>query len=74
MKCDKQYHTPHKIVLIQDSHLRGFSSEIQVMLPEDYECVSIVKPGATSKTLNESSQGTVRYLTQNDFWCLLLFQ
>ena len=47
IKCDNQYKTPHKIVLIRDSHLRGFSSEIKCMLKEGYECVSIVKPGAT---------------------------
>jgi hypothetical protein len=69
-KCDKQYDTPHKIVLIGDSHLRGFSSEIQFMLNKGYECVSIVKPGATKKTLSESSQETVKKLTQND---LLVF-
>jgi hypothetical protein len=70
IKCDKPYVAPHKIVLIGDSHLRGFSSEIQFMLNEGYECVSIVKPGATSKTLSESSQETVRNLSQHD---LLVF-
>ncbi len=66
IKCDNRYEMPHKIVLIGDSHLRGFSSEIKCMLKEGYECVGIVKPGATSKILTESLQETVRKLTQKD--------
>ena len=66
IKCDNRYETPHTIVLIAGSHLRGFSSEIKCMLKEGYECVSIVKPGATSKILIESLQETVRKLTQKD--------
>ena len=70
IKCDKQYVSPHKIFLIGDSHLRGFSNEIQYMLNKGYECISIVKPGATTKTLSDFSQETVKNLTQND---LLVF-
>jgi hypothetical protein len=70
IKCDIQYEMPHKIVLIGDSHLRDFSSEIKGMLKEGYECVSIVKPGATSKILTESLQETVRKLTQKDLLVL----
>jgi hypothetical protein len=70
IKCDEQYDTPHKIVLIGDSHPRDFSSEIQLMLNEGYECVSVVKPRATSKIISEASEKTVRNATQND---LLVF-
>ena len=45
-KSDKLYDSPHKTVLIGDSHLKGFSSELKSMLKKGYELISVVKPGA----------------------------
>ena len=69
-KSDKLYDSPHKTVLIGDSHLKGFSSELKSMLKKGYELISIVKPGANSNILRESFQETVKQLSQKDLLVL----
>lgn len=56
----------HKIVLIGDSRIKGFSSELQSMLKSEYELISLVKPGSNSNMLCESLNERVSQLSQDD--------
>jgi hypothetical protein len=66
---NKSVHSPtniHKIILVGDSHIKGFASSLKSMLNSDYELLSVVKPGSSSKVLKESAKEIVRQLSHED--------
>ena len=65
-KCVNSPNITHKIVLIGDSHIKGFSSEPRSMLKNEYELISLVKPGSNSNMLCESLNEIVSHPSQDD--------
>ena len=56
---NKVKHSPsnkHRILLIGDSHIRGYASALQPLLNSGYDIYSVIKPGAGSKELNNSEK------------------
>ena len=56
----------HKMVLIGDSHIRGFASSLRSVLPSKVEIFSMIKPGSHTKALRTSITETINQLTQDD--------
>jgi hypothetical protein len=55
----------HIILIIGDSHTRGYASELKENLDETYNITGIIKPGADLSTLSNSVEGTVLTLGKN---------
>jgi hypothetical protein len=45
----------HKIVIIGDSHSRGYAVEVKSHLTNTFEVISLVKPGAGAEILVKSA-------------------
>ena len=56
----------HKIVLIGDSHIRGYANSLKPLLNSDYEFYGVVKPGSSSSELMFSASEEIKGLSQND--------
>jgi hypothetical protein len=56
----------NKIVLIGDSHIKGFAAALTTVLPSKFDIFSIVKPGANTKSISASIQVTINKLTQDN--------
>jgi hypothetical protein len=56
----------HKVILIGDSHIRGYGGNLISILSKNYEIYSIVKPGSNSNELNASAKKEINCLTDND--------
>ena len=57
----------YKIILVGDSHIKGFASSLRSMLNSDYKLFSLVKPCSNSNLLKESAKEIVKQLSQDDF-------
>ena len=57
--------TKHKIVLIGDSNIRGYVHNLKPLLRENYELYSVIKPGATTNELKETTTEEINRLTCN---------
>ena len=55
-----------KIVLIGDSHIKGFANLLQSMLNKKYSLFSLIKPGSNSSILKDSAKEIVKQLSQDD--------
>ena len=60
----------HKIVLIGDSHLRGYADSLKHQLNSKCDIYSVVKPGSGTSELKETATEVIRHLSQED--CLLV--
>jgi len=56
----------HRIILVGDSHVRGYASSLQPLLNSDYDLYSVVKPGSSSNELKESAKEVIRQLSYDD--------
>jgi hypothetical protein len=56
----------HKVILIGDSHIRGFAENITSILSKKFEIFSLVKPGANSDELKVSAKSEIKGLTGTD--------
>ena len=56
----------HKIVLIGDSHIRGYANSLKPLLNSDYEFYGMVKPGSGCSELMFTASEEVKGLSQND--------
>jgi hypothetical protein len=65
-KCTNQRNITHKLVLIGDSHIKGFAAALQSVFNSEYEIFSVVKPGSNSNMLSESITATVTQLSKDD--------
>ena len=66
---NKGKHLPlnkHRIILVGDSHVRGYVSSLQPLLNSDYDLYSVVKPGSGSNELKESAKEVIRQLSYDD--------
>jgi len=57
----------HKVVVIGDSHIKGFENLLRSKLNKGYNVFSLVQPGSNSNILKESVKETVKKLSQDDF-------
>jgi hypothetical protein len=46
----------HKIILIGDSHIKGYASNIKPLLSDNYNLYSVVKPGSSTMELKDSAK------------------
>jgi hypothetical protein len=67
-KTRKGAHTQnkHRIVLIRDSHIKGYACNLKSLLSNNYDFVSVVKPGSTTNELKESTKEEVSKLSHDD--------
>jgi hypothetical protein len=56
----------HRIVLIGDSHIKGYACNLKSLLSSNYDLYSIVKPGTTTSELKESTKEEVGQLSHDD--------
>jgi hypothetical protein len=55
-----------KIVLIGDSHIKGFVDLLQSKLTKEYNLFSSIKPGSKSNILKDTANEIVKQLSQED--------
>ena len=66
---NKTVHVPNnscKILLIGDSHIKGFADLLQSKLTKEYSLFSLIKPGSKSNVLKDSANEIVKQLSQED--------
>ena len=56
----------HKIILIGDSHIRGFANSLKSLLNSDYDLYCILKPGSWSDELLTSATEEINGLSHDD--------
>jgi lysophospholipase L1-like esterase len=56
----------HNIIILCDSHVRGWAENMKDNLDENYSVTGIVNPGASITTLSESLKDTSSTLKKND--------
>lgn len=56
----------HRIILLGDSHLRGYARSLQSIVNNDYDILGIVKPGSCSDVLKESNAEGLTQCSPND--------
>jgi hypothetical protein len=61
----------HKIVLIGDSHIRGYARNVKTLLSNNFELYSVVKPGSSSSDLKETAKEEISKLTYDDDFFLI---
>jgi hypothetical protein len=57
----------HNILLIGDSHLRGYSENINLHLNDQFQVTGYIKPGADTKTILEQVTKDIENLLAKDF-------
>ncbi len=57
----------HRVVVIGDSHIKGFENLLRSMFNREYRLFSLVQPGSNSNILKESVKETVKQLSMKDF-------
>jgi diphthamide synthase subunit DPH2 len=57
----------HRIVLIGDSHIRGYVNSLKPLLSSDYKLYCVVKPGSGTGELTASASEVIRSLSHDDF-------
>jgi len=57
----------YKVVVIGDSHIKGFENLLRSKLNNGYNVFSLVQPGSNSNILKESVKETIKKLSQDDF-------
>jgi hypothetical protein len=56
----------HKIVIIGDSHSRGYKAQVKSHLTNKFEVIGLVKPGACAEILVKSAMSDIVSLTKSD--------
>jgi hypothetical protein len=56
----------HRIILIGDSHIRGYGNTLKPFLNSDYNLYSVVKPGSGTEELMASASEVIRRLSHDD--------
>jgi hypothetical protein len=56
----------HRVVLVDDSHIRGYGGNLTSVLSKIYEIYSVVKPGSNSCELKVSAKEEINCLSYND--------
>jgi len=56
----------HKIVLIGDSHIRGYANSLKPILNSDYDLYCVVKPGSGSSELTRTASEVIKNLSHDD--------
>jgi hypothetical protein len=56
----------HKVILVGDSHIRGYGGNLTSLLSKNYEIYSVVKPGSNSYELKASAKEEINCLSYND--------
>lgn len=59
--------TKHKVLLIGDSHLRGYSENMKLYLNDQFQVSGFIKPGAETKTILEQTTKEIDNLLSTDF-------
>jgi hypothetical protein len=56
----------HKIVIIGDSHSRGYAAEIKNHLTTNFEVIGLIKPGVGAEILMKSAMSDIVNVTRSD--------
>jgi hypothetical protein len=56
----------HRVILIGDSHIRGYGCNLSALLNKNYELYSVVKPGSSSNELKDSANEEISQLSHRD--------
>ena len=54
------------VILIGDSHMRGYAANMKTLLSDQFEVYGVVKPGSVSSALMESAKNYIGKLTSDD--------
>jgi hypothetical protein len=57
----------HKVLLLGDSHVRGYAAYMKMFLSTQFEISGYIKPGAPSKRIIETAGNTIDKFTMDDF-------
>jgi hypothetical protein len=56
----------HKVLILGDSHARGYASEVKHQLDKEYELFGFINPGSGMKDIKESTKMKMAQLTRED--------
>jgi hypothetical protein len=56
----------HRILLVEDSYIRGYVSTLKPLLNNDYDLCGVVKPGSGTSEVSESAEEIAGQLTHDD--------
>jgi hypothetical protein len=56
----------HRVVLVGNSHIRGYGRNLTSVLSKNYEIYSVVKPGSNFCELKDSAKEEINCLSYND--------
>jgi hypothetical protein len=56
----------HRIILIRDSHHRGYGYELISLFGKNYEIYNVVKPGSSTSELMNSAKAEISKLSCED--------
>jgi hypothetical protein len=56
----------NRILLVGDSHIRGYASTLKPLLNNNYDIYGVFKPGSGTSELSESAKDIADQLTLND--------
>jgi hypothetical protein len=65
-KTKRPFSGNHRIILIGDSHIRGYVNSIKPLLNNDYNLYCVVKPGSGTRELMASGSEVIRSLSHDD--------
>jgi hypothetical protein len=60
------YKNDHKVLIIDDSHIRNCAANIKYTIKDNFEVQGVVKPGAGANILANSVKNKVRSLSKNN--------
>ena len=65
-KKERALKSAHKVLIIGDSHIRGWAMEVKLKLKGEYEVIGFTNPGSTMKTMKEPAITKISQLTKED--------
>jgi hypothetical protein len=56
----------HRVILIADSHIKGYGCNLKLLLSKNYELYSVARPGSSSSELKETAKEEFSQLSHED--------
>ena len=63
---EHSYAAKHRIILLGDSHVRGYASSLKSVLNSEYDILGVIRPGSGSSELKESAKEEIGQFSYND--------
>ena len=65
-KDEHVFSKKHKVILIGDSHIKGYGWKLKLLLSNNYEVYSVPKPGSSSSELMNTAKDEISQLSHED--------